>query len=89
GIKVQAVLRGGAGEAAGLSAGDEWLALDGWRLLKLVEAAQLGAAERALPLLVARDRRLLSLTLPATPKATTVSLKLLDASLLTAWLGVA
>jgi predicted metalloprotease with PDZ domain len=89
GIKVQAVLRGGAGEAAGLSAGDEWLALDGWRILKLLEAAQLGAAERALPLLVARDRRLLSLTLPATPKATTVSLKLLDESLLTAWLGVA
>lgn len=65
GLKVQAVMRGGAAERAGLAAGDELLALDGWRLAKLDDLPLYGAFARPLPLLVARDRRVLSLTLPA------------------------
>jgi predicted metalloprotease with PDZ domain len=65
GLKVQAVMRGSAAEAAGLAAGDELLALDGWRLRRLDDGALVGALDRELPLLAARDQRLLNLTLPA------------------------
>ncbi|MES3014195.1 MAG: PDZ domain-containing protein [Pseudomonadota bacterium] len=69
GVKVANVLRGGAGEHAGLSAGDELLAVDGWRVRRLDDALRLLTAGRAAPLLVARDQRVLtlSLTLPDLP----------------------
>ncbi|MFM2119471.1 MAG: hypothetical protein RL722_939 [Pseudomonadota bacterium] len=73
GLKVQGVLRGGLAEAAGLSAGDEVVGLDGWRIQKLEDlvllAASLPQRPGGLPLLVARDRRLLECQLPlgATP----------------------
>ena len=73
-LKVQAVLRGGAAEQAGLAAGDELLALDGWRLAKLDDLPLYGGFERPLPLLVSRDRRLLTLTLPAPKVEGAVSL---------------
>ena len=44
------MLRGGAAERAGLSAGDELLAVDGWRLRRLDDALRLlkpGSAGRA------------------------------------------
>jgi predicted metalloprotease with PDZ domain len=41
GIKVSQVLRGGLAEAAGLAAGDEVLALNGWRLRRLDDALRL------------------------------------------------
>ncbi len=68
GVKVGQVLRGGAAERAGLSAGDEVLAVAGWRLRRLDEALRLLAPGVGAPVLVARDQRLmnLSLTLPAT-----------------------
>ena len=65
GLKVQAVTRGGAAEQAGLAAGDELLALGDWRLVKPEDLPLYGAFEQPQPLLVARDRRLLRLTLPA------------------------
>ncbi|HEY1394136.1 MAG TPA: peptidase M61, partial [Methylibium sp.] len=65
-LKVQAALRGGAAEQAGLAAGDELIALDGWRLKKLDDLGALRAFEQPLPLLAARDGRLLQLTLPTT-----------------------
>jgi predicted metalloprotease with PDZ domain len=65
GLRVQAVMRGSAAEQAGLAAGDELLALDGWRLRRLDDGALVGALDRELPLLAARDQRLLQLTLPA------------------------
>ena len=68
-LKLQSVLRGGAAERAGLAAGDELVALDGWRLRRIDDLAALQAFERPLPLLAARDQRLLSLTLPAAPRA--------------------
>ena len=64
GLKVQSVLAGGLAEAAGLSAGDEILALGDWRVVKPEDLTLYGAFEQPLPLLVARDRRLLHLTLP-------------------------
>ncbi|MBN8511292.1 MAG: M61 family metallopeptidase, partial [Burkholderiales bacterium] len=38
GIQVKSVLRGGAAEAAGVCAGDELLAVDGWRVRRLEDA---------------------------------------------------
>ena len=66
-LKLQSVLRDGAAERAGLAAGDELVALDGWRLRRTDDLVALQALERSLPLLAARDQRLLSLTLPASP----------------------
>ena len=70
GVKVSHVLRDGVAEQAGLSAGDELLAVDGWRLRRLDEALRLLSPGRPAPLLVARDQRVLSLalTLPALGK---------------------
>ena len=64
GLKVQSVLAGGLAEAAGLSVGDEILAMGDWRVVKPEDLTLYGAFEQPLPLLVARDRRLLHLTLP-------------------------
>ena len=52
------VLRGGAAERAGVAAGDELLAVDGWRMRRLDDALQwLGAAARPFELLLVRDQR--------------------------------
>ena len=79
GVKVTQVLRGGAAERAGLSPGDELLAVAGWRVRRLEDALRVIAPGIAAPLLVARDQRVLSLSLelpPALPHgAAAVSLK--------------
>ncbi|WP_298010848.1 peptidase M61 [uncultured Aquabacterium sp.] len=64
-LKVQAVMHGGAGEEAGLSAGDELLALAGWRLRKADDLTTWHDASHAQPLLLARDGRVLTVSLPA------------------------
>lgn len=97
GVKVSHVLRGGAAERAGLSVGDEVLALQGWRLRRLDEAARLMVAGQPAAVLVARDQRVLnlSLTLPAAaaPVGAGVTLKRADkaaaaaAALQRAWLS--
>ncbi len=61
GVKVTHVLRGGLAERAGLSAGDELLALDGWRLRRLEDALRLQVPGKRATLLVSRDQRVLSL----------------------------
>ena len=63
GVKVTHVLRGGPAEQAGLSAGDELLALDGWRLRRLDDALRLRTPGTSASLLVGRDQRVLSLSL--------------------------
>ncbi len=63
GIKVSHVLRGGAAEAAGLAPGDELLAVAGWRLRRLDDAARVLVPGLPTTLLVARDQRVLSLSL--------------------------
>jgi predicted metalloprotease with PDZ domain len=70
-VHIKSVLRNSAAEAAGLAAGDEWLGLDvgakgqggSWRLNKLDDLPLLLGAERQLIAWVARDKRLLRLTL--------------------------
>ena len=63
GVKVGQVLRGGAAERAGLSVGDELLAVAGWRVRRLEEALRVIEAGVAAPLLVGRDQRVLTLSL--------------------------
>jgi predicted metalloprotease with PDZ domain len=62
GSRVTHVLRGGAGERAGLSAGDELLALDGWRLRRLDDALRLVQPGKKGNFMVARDQRVMELT---------------------------
>ena len=79
GVKVSHVLRGGAAERAGLSVGDEVLALQGWRLRRLDDALRLLVPNTPATLLVARDQRVLSLSLvlsaAAAPAGAGVTLK--------------
>ena len=63
GVKVSHVLRGGAGERAGFSPGDELLAVAGWRVRRLEDALRVVRAGVAAPVLVARDQRVLTLSL--------------------------
>ena len=67
GVQVKSVLAGSAAAAAGLSAGDELLAIEGWRIRRLDDA--LGWIDRASPfdLLLVRDQRVT--TLRVTPDA--------------------
>ncbi len=64
-LKVQAVMHGGGAEAAGVSAGDELLALAGWRLRRPDDLANWHDADRMQPLLLARDGRVMTVDLPA------------------------
>ncbi|HEX2542317.1 MAG TPA: PDZ domain-containing protein, partial [Caldimonas sp.] len=63
GVKVTHVLRDGAAEGAGLEAGDELIAVGGWRLRRLDDALRCLEGSAAVPLLVSRDQRVLSLSL--------------------------
>jgi len=72
GVQVRQVLAGSAALLAGVSAGDELLAVDGWRIRRLDEAQQWIKPGRPFELLLARDQRLHTLTVApdATPAAT-------------------
>ena len=61
GIQVKVVLAGGAGAAAGLSAGDEILAVDGWRVRRLDDALSWIRTGAAFELLVVRQQRVRTL----------------------------
>lgn len=63
--KVQAVMRHGLAQQIGLSVGDELLALDGWRVKRGDDLATWYDAGRDQALLVNRDQRILTLTIPA------------------------
>jgi predicted metalloprotease with PDZ domain len=67
GVLVKSVLAGSAAAAAGVSAGDELLAVDGWRIRRLDDAlAWIGHGQR-LRLLLVRDQRVLTLTVQPQP----------------------
>jgi predicted metalloprotease with PDZ domain len=98
GITLKTVLRGGAAEAAGMAAGDEWLGVEfapakrgqpaeAWRVNKLDEVNLLRGQRPRLTALVARDKHLLRCPLewPAVTQA--VKLAPGDADVLHAWLG--
>lgn len=70
GIKVSHVLRAGAAEQAGLSSGDELIAVRGWRLRRLDDAMRLLLPGQPAALLAARDQRLVELTLTLPAEAT-------------------
>ena len=97
GLTVKNVLRGGAGEAAGLAAGDEWLGVEfaparrglpaeAWRVRKLDEVAALRGTRSALTALVSRDGRLLRCPLTWPADDTAVRLTVEDAARLGDWL---
>ena len=95
GVQVKSVLRGSAAEAAGLSPGDELLAVGGWRLRRLEDARQWLVGNQPFELLLSRDQRILTLTVtpPTTPAAPTCTLTLDEQpapaalALRCAWLG--
>jgi predicted metalloprotease with PDZ domain len=61
GVQVKTVLRDGAAERAGLAAGDELWAIDGWRIRRLDDALQWLAPGAAFELLGVRDQRVFTL----------------------------
>jgi predicted metalloprotease with PDZ domain len=91
GVQVKTVLRGGAGELAGLAANDEWLGVEvagnGWRLAKLDDLLLYAGDHKKITALVARDRRLLRLELNLPAGVTTWRLVLRDAARAQPWLA--
>lgn len=67
-IKLQSVIRASAAERAGLAAGDELIAVNGWRVKRAEDLVASGAFDGPAELTVGRDMRLLSLTLDATAR---------------------
>jgi predicted metalloprotease with PDZ domain len=63
GVAIKHVLQGGAAQAAGLAPGDELWAVAGWRLRRLEDARAWLPLTGPVPLLVARDQRVLALSL--------------------------
>jgi predicted metalloprotease with PDZ domain len=96
GVQVKSVLQGSAAAAAGLCAGDELLAVDGWRIRRLDDAQQWLPEGQACELLLVRQQRVhtlklkplavpalarnVTLALAAQPKADALALR-------RAWLG--
>ena len=97
-VQLKNVLRGGAAEAAGMAAGDEWLAVEfapakrgqpneAWRINKLDEVNNLRGQRRQMTALVARDKRLLRCTLDWPEVSHAIKLSVGDASKLASWLS--
>jgi predicted metalloprotease with PDZ domain len=63
GVQVKSVALDSAAARAGISAGDEVLAVDGWRVRRLDEALQWTVRDRPLELVLVRERRLHSVRL--------------------------
>ena len=81
GVQVKSVLAGSAAAAAGLSAGDELLAIDGWRIRRLDDAQAWIPRDQPFTVLLVRDQRVLSRVLqpqPASPLASLLVLQLQD-----------
>ena len=99
-IALKNVLRGGAAEAAGMAAGDEWLGVEfapvkrghpaeAWRVHKLDEVNVLRGVRTKLTALVSRDKRLLRCPLAWPEPTQTVKLSVADAGQLARWLTAA
>ena len=100
GLLLKNVLRGGAAEAAGMAAGDEWLGVEfkplkrgqlaeAWRISKLDEVNTLRGQRNQLTALISRDKRLLRCPLAWPETTQAVKLAVGDAGLLGRWLGKA
>jgi len=93
-VQVKQVLAGSPAMRAGVCAGDELLAVDGWRIRRLDEAQQWIEPGRAFELLLVRDQRLHTLSVkPDAVAATTQALAAAAsppkaaAALRRAWIG--
>jgi predicted metalloprotease with PDZ domain len=89
-LTIKTVLRGGLAEQAGFAAGDEWLAVDDWRIHKLEDLAMLCGNAAQTMATVSRDKRLIRLPL-ALPSASheassSFALRASNEEPLTAWL---
>jgi predicted metalloprotease with PDZ domain len=93
-VMVKQVLAGGAAEQAGFAPGDEWLGVEigagakasAWRLHKLGDLALYAGKAKRIKALVARDKRLLHLTLALPAVAKSSRLTLAAPGLVKAWL---
>jgi predicted metalloprotease with PDZ domain len=75
GVQVRSVLRGSAAERAGVSAGDELLAVDRWRVRRLEDAQQWLTVGAPFELLLVRNQRVLTCHVePPAQAATNVAL---------------
>jgi predicted metalloprotease with PDZ domain len=82
GVQVKSVLAGSVAAAAGLSAGDELLAVDGWRIRRLDEALAWIRSDQPISVLLVRDQRVLTRVLQprsASPLNSTLALALQEA----------
>ncbi|MDP1683659.1 M61 family metallopeptidase [Hydrogenophaga sp.] len=97
-VQIKTVLRGGAAEAAGMAAGDEWLGLElapvrrggaaeAWRVHKLDDAQMLRGQRTRITALVSRDNRLLKCPLDWPTESQAVKLAVADAARLATWLA--
>jgi predicted metalloprotease with PDZ domain len=95
-IVVKQVLAGSAALCAGIAAGDELIAVDGWRIRRLDEAQQWLTPGRAFELVLVRDQRLVRVTVRPGSGAAPVQIALAPAAqagaqaraLRRAWIGV-
>jgi predicted metalloprotease with PDZ domain len=95
GLRVKAVLRASPAEDAGFAAGDEWLGVEidagktkqAWRLMRLDDLALYVGDARTCKALIARDQRLLTLTLKLPPTSHQTKLAIADPKRVDAWLN--
>jgi predicted metalloprotease with PDZ domain len=95
GIQIKTVLRGGAAEQAGFAAGDEWIGLEkgsgkeasNWRLDKLEDLLLYAGTASRIGALVARDKRLLKLSLTLPKSVSSWRLAVRDKKLVAQWLN--
>ncbi len=100
-VQIKNVLRGGAAEQAGFSAGDEWLGLElpgkakpkagraagaGWRMGRLDDLLLYAGDAKKVIALVARDKRLMRLELTLPPALTTWRLAVKNEARVNEWL---
>ena len=95
GLQIKIVLRGGAAERAGFAAGDEWVGLEvgaaksatHWRLTKLDDLLLYAGTATQVTALMARDKRLLKLSLKLPKSVSTWRLTVRDSTRVSAWLA--
>jgi predicted metalloprotease with PDZ domain len=94
GVNIHQVLRGGVAEQAGFASGDEWLAVQAegskasgpWRMQTLDDLTLYCGNAKKVRVTVARDKRLLSLSLVMPKPSFAVRLSVADTEVLSRWL---
>lgn len=100
-LQIKTVLRDGVAEQAGFASGDEWLGVRavasaaarrsspdaGWRMSRLDDLTAYAGQAKQVTALVARDKRLLQLTLDMPPAMSTYRLAVHDVAAVNSWLS--